>query len=114
MTPTPTCPRWSTRTTATTNSAKAVLQRSEYEPYGYLLNRTMEDGPGYTGHVTDAATGLVYMQQRYYDPSTDPQNSKACQMAGAFSSVNRMLLRYAASRRASGAMRCRRPPWCSR
>ena len=28
----------------------------------------MEDGPGYTGHVTDAATGLVYMQQRYYDP----------------------------------------------
>jgi RHS repeat-associated protein len=53
---------------ATTNSAKTVLQRSEYEPYGYLLNRPMEDGPGYTGHVTDAATGLVYMQQRYYDP----------------------------------------------
>jgi RHS repeat-associated protein len=53
---------------ATTNSAKSVLQRSEYEPYGYLLNRPMEDGPGYTGHVTDAATGLVYMQQRYYDP----------------------------------------------
>jgi RHS repeat-associated protein len=53
---------------ATTNSAKTVLQRSEYEPYGYLLNRPMQDGPGYTGHVTDAATGLVYMQQRYYDP----------------------------------------------
>jgi RHS repeat-associated protein len=53
---------------ATTNSSKTVLQRSEYEPYGYLLNRPMEDGPGYTGHVTDAATGLVYMQQRYMDP----------------------------------------------
>jgi RHS repeat-associated protein len=53
---------------ATTSSAKAVLQRSEYEPYGYLLNRPMQDGPGYTGHVTDAATGLVYMQQRYCDP----------------------------------------------
>jgi RHS repeat-associated protein len=53
---------------ATTNSAKTVLQRSEYEPYGYLLNRPMEDGLGYTGHVTDAATGLVYMQQRYMDP----------------------------------------------
>ena len=53
---------------ATTNSAKTVLQRSEYEPYGYLLNRPMQDGPGYTGHVSDAATGLVYMQQRYYDP----------------------------------------------
>lgn len=23
---------------------------------------------GYTGHVMDAATGLTYMQQRYYDP----------------------------------------------
>src|SRR5690606_32881188 len=53
---------------ATTNSAKTVLQRSEYEPYGFLTNRPMQDGPGYTGHITDAATGLVYMQQRYYDP----------------------------------------------
>jgi RHS repeat-associated protein len=53
---------------ATTDGAKTVLQRSEYEPYGYLLNRAMEDGPGYTGHATDAATGLVYMQQRYMDP----------------------------------------------
>ena len=53
---------------ATTDSSKTVLQRSEYEPYGALLNRAMEDGPGYTGHATDAATGLVYMQQRYYDP----------------------------------------------
>src|SRR5690606_38760756 len=49
-------------------SAKTVLQRSEYEPYGFLANRPMQDGPGYTGHITDAATGLVYMQQRYYDP----------------------------------------------
>ncbi|WP_343226750.1 RHS repeat-associated core domain-containing protein [Luteimonas sp. 8-5] len=63
---------------ATTNSAKTVLQRSEYEPYGFMANRPMQDGPGYTGHITDAATGLVYMQQRYYDPmcgcflSTDP------------------------------------------
>ncbi len=37
-----------------------------------------EQGPGYAGHVTDVATGLSYMQQRYYDPiggrflSTDP------------------------------------------
>ena len=53
---------------ATTNSSKTVLQRSEYEPYGYLVNRPLEDGPGYTGHVTDAATGMIYMQQRYYDP----------------------------------------------
>src|SRR5690606_25374044 len=25
-------------------------------------------GPGYTGHYRDVGTGLVYMQQRYYDP----------------------------------------------
>jgi RHS repeat-associated protein len=28
----------------------------------------MTDGPGFTGHEDDAATGLSYMQQRYYDP----------------------------------------------
>jgi RHS repeat-associated protein len=45
-----------------------VLQRSEYEPYGQLTNRALTDGPGYTGHVQDAATGLTYMEQRYQDP----------------------------------------------
>jgi RHS repeat-associated protein len=45
-----------------------VTERSEYEPYGLLLNRALHDGPGSTGHVNDAATGLSYMQQRYYDP----------------------------------------------
>lgn len=53
---------------AVTNSAGVVIERSEYEPYGQLLNRSLQDGPGYTGHVQDAATGLSYMQQRYYDP----------------------------------------------
>ncbi|PPU92249.1 RHS repeat-associated core domain-containing protein, partial [Xanthomonas hyacinthi] len=46
-------------------------------PYGSLLNRPLTDGPGYTGHVMDAATGLTYMQQRYYDP-----------MCGCFLSVD--------------------------
>lgn len=27
-----------------------------------------EEGPGYTGHVADTDSGLVYMQARYYDP----------------------------------------------
>lgn len=46
-----------------------VIERREYEPYGRQLTPTpVEDGPGYTGHVSDAATGLDYMQQRYYDP----------------------------------------------
>jgi RHS repeat-associated protein len=28
-------------------------------------------GPGFTGHATDVATGLTYMQQRYYDAELD-------------------------------------------
>ncbi|WP_238395098.1 RHS repeat domain-containing protein, partial [Pseudoxanthomonas mexicana] len=63
---------------AVTNSAGAVIERSVYEPYGQLINRPLTDGPGFTGHVQDSATGLTYMQQRYYDPqaglflSSDP------------------------------------------
>jgi RHS repeat-associated protein len=53
---------------AVTDVNRNVIERSEYEPYGALLNRPISDGPGYTGHVMDAATGLTYMQQRYYDP----------------------------------------------
>jgi RHS repeat-associated protein len=51
-----------------TNAAKAVVKTSEYEPYGKLLNGANNDRPGFTGHVMDSASGLTYMQQRYYDP----------------------------------------------
>lgn len=54
---------------AVSNAAGVVIERSEYEPYGQLLNRPLTDGPGFTGHVQDAATGMTYMQQRYYDPA---------------------------------------------
>ena len=53
---------------AETDTAGNVVQRSEYDPYGRLNNRPLTDAPGYTGHYQDAATGLTYMQQRYYDP----------------------------------------------
>ncbi|WP_081683461.1 RHS repeat-associated core domain-containing protein [Arenimonas composti] len=42
-----------------------------------------ESGPGFTGHVVDAGSRLVYMQQRYYDPtigrflSVDPVTTNA-------------------------------------
>jgi RHS repeat-associated protein len=52
---------------AVTNTSRTVLERREYEPYGSQLTPAVTSGPGYTGHVQDAATGLVYMQQRYYD-----------------------------------------------
>lgn len=47
-----------------------VVERTYYAPYGQVLNRAMRNGPGYTGHEEDPATGLVYMQQRYYDPQS--------------------------------------------
>ena len=54
---------------AVSNAAGQVIERREYEPYGHQLTPALADGPGYTGHVQDAATGLTYMQQRYFDPS---------------------------------------------
>ncbi|WP_312236047.1 RHS repeat-associated core domain-containing protein [Stenotrophomonas sp.] len=45
-----------------------VIERITYEPYGAVVGAPVADGPGYTGHVSDSATGLSYMQQRYMDP----------------------------------------------
>ncbi len=65
---------------ATTDTAGGVLNRTEYAPFGAPFNRPV-DGVGYTGHVMDQGTGLVYAQQRYYDPmigrflSADPMAS---------------------------------------
>ena len=57
-----------------------MLWREHYTPFG---EKTVSPGAlsneiGYTGHVQDDASGLTYMQARYYDPiigrflSTDP------------------------------------------
>lgn len=57
---------------ARSNASATVMNRTRYEPYGYVAQGT-KPGPntsliGFTGHVQDAETDLVYMQQRYYDP----------------------------------------------
>jgi len=63
---------------AITNQAGQVIERTTYDPYGSAIGRPNNDRAGYTGHVMDSATGLTYMQQRFYDPligrfiSTDP------------------------------------------
>jgi len=65
---------------AMTDQAGTVIERTNYDPYGGAIGKVV-DGIGYTGHVMDAATGLTYMQQRYYDPaigrflSVDPMAS---------------------------------------
>jgi RHS repeat-associated protein len=53
---------------ARTDANGNVVERTTFEPYGAVVGGAVADGPGYTGHVSDAATGLSYMQQRYYDP----------------------------------------------
>ncbi len=53
---------------AVTNEAGQVTDRTNYEPYGATIGK-VASGIGYTGHVSDAATGLTHMQQRYYDPT---------------------------------------------
>jgi len=52
---------------ASTNQAGAVVERTHYEPYGAPIRKVV-DGPGYTGHVMEGATGLSYMQQRCMHP----------------------------------------------
>ena len=53
---------------AKTDANRNVVERTTFEPYGAVVGGAVADGPGYTGHVSDVATGLSYMQQRYYDP----------------------------------------------
>jgi RHS repeat-associated protein len=47
-----------------------IIARFDYAPYGTAVASMSPapNGPGYTGHVNDPDTGLVYMQARYYDP----------------------------------------------
>ena len=45
-----------------------VTATFDYAPYGGQALGTPPSGPGYTGHVNDPESGLVYMQARYYDP----------------------------------------------
>lgn len=59
-----------------------MIERRTYEPYGRQQG-PVEGGPGFTGHVQDDGTGLIYMQQRYQDPETgrflsiDPVSSES-------------------------------------
>lgn len=54
---------------ARTNTSGQVLGRTVYEPYGSVHSGTVPQGVGYTGHFNDVHSGLVYMQQRYFEPA---------------------------------------------
>lgn len=53
------------------DAAGNVIARYDYTPYGNAVTSlgSPPNGPGYTGHVNDPETGLVYMQARYYQPT---------------------------------------------
>ena len=51
-----------------TNAQAQVVRQVDYRAYGMEVMDAPRPGPGYTGHYRDVGTGLVYMQQRYYDP----------------------------------------------
>jgi len=47
-----------------------IIASYDYAPYGEQVLGAPPSGPeGYTGHVNDPDTGLVYMEARYYDPA---------------------------------------------
>ncbi|SFW38032.1 RHS repeat-associated core domain-containing protein [Luteibacter sp. UNCMF366Tsu5.1] len=53
---------------AVTDASGIVVSSVDYAPYGASAMGNPGDGPGYTGHVADSDTDLIYMQARYYDP----------------------------------------------
>ncbi|WP_158544949.1 RHS repeat-associated core domain-containing protein [Dyella monticola] len=61
---------------AETDAHGNITATFEYTPYGTFAPTGTTNpgpdpnGPGYTGHVNDPETILVYMQARYYDPVT--------------------------------------------
>ena len=89
---------------AHTDQSGATLNRTKFEAYGFTAAGT-KPGPavsgltttgsniGFTGHVNDPETDLVYMQQRYYDPiagrflSVDPVVTDA-DTGGSFNRYN--------------------------
>lgn len=54
-----------------TNSSGNVIWREQYTPFGEDLQSPAANDnlAGFSGHIKDKATGLSYMQARYYDPT---------------------------------------------
>ena len=69
--------------TVVSSAGGTQIERSIEQPFGAPYDGIYRDGPGFTRHATDAASGLSYMQQRYYDPvamrflSVDPVAANA-------------------------------------
>jgi RHS repeat-associated protein len=54
-----------------TNTSGAIVGTATYDAYGRTLATTGVTTPlGYAGGYTDAESGLIYLDHRYYDPAT--------------------------------------------
>jgi RHS repeat-associated protein len=60
-----------------------ITSTFDYRPFGKIATASDPDGPGFTGHVNDTDSDLIYMNARYYDGlvgrfvSADPAGQKA-------------------------------------
>ncbi|WP_158883473.1 RHS repeat-associated core domain-containing protein [Rhodanobacter sp. L36] len=58
---------------AEADATGTITAKFDYAPYGAASTASgmsgAPNGPGYSGHVNDPESGLVYMQARYYDPN---------------------------------------------
>jgi RHS repeat-associated protein len=54
---------------AETDAAGNLTATMDYRSFGLQALGAQASGPGYTDHVADEDVALIYMQQRYYDPS---------------------------------------------
>ncbi|WP_329890411.1 RHS repeat-associated core domain-containing protein [Stenotrophomonas muris] len=54
--------------TATSGANGIVLTRHFWSPYGEVDAAPSAKIPGYSGHLADSDTGLIYMGRRYYEP----------------------------------------------
>ncbi|MFZ0664755.1 MAG: RHS repeat-associated core domain-containing protein [Acidimicrobiales bacterium] len=55
-----------------TNSSGTTVAAFSYDPYGKLASSTgtVTTPFGFAGQYTDAESGLIYLRNRYYDPTT--------------------------------------------
>ena len=55
---------------SSTNTAGGINWEEHYTPFGekWESSSANNDQMSFTGHIADSATGLTYMQARYYDP----------------------------------------------
>ncbi|HVI53663.1 MAG TPA: RHS repeat-associated core domain-containing protein [Luteibacter sp.] len=54
---------------AEADASGAIIATYDYAPYGRSVMGSAHNEPGYTGHVADDESDIIYMQARYYDPA---------------------------------------------